>query len=245
MTAAVTIDPPNVALFARMAAEWWNPHGPNRLLHALNPARLAFIRRVALAHFDRDPKARRPLQGLVAVDVGCGGGLVSEPLARMGAAVTGLDAAPESIAIARRHAEAQGLAIAYETGEVGPFAEAQAGRFDLATALEVVEHVADVGAFLRALRTLLRPGGLLLFSTPNRTLASLAIVKVGAEYVARALPRGAHDWRKFLTPEELARRLAGAGFAVKAIEGIGWTPTQGFRVGGSRQIGYIGAATAV
>ncbi|MFQ3664572.1 MAG: bifunctional 2-polyprenyl-6-hydroxyphenol methylase/3-demethylubiquinol 3-O-methyltransferase UbiG [Sphingomonadaceae bacterium] len=242
---AGTADPANVALFAGLAKDWWDPNGPNRLLHRINPARMAYIRDRAVAHFGRDPRARQPLLGLRAIDVGCGGGLVAEPLARMGAETSGLDAAGDSIAVARAHAAARGLAIDYHHGEITALAEASPAAFDLATCLEVVEHVADRAAFLAALRRLLKPGGLLVFSTPNRTLASLLLVKVGAEYVTGDIPKGGHDWRRFLTPEEMTRALAAAGLRVDEIAGFSWSPATGFRVGGSPQVTYIGHATAI
>jgi 2-polyprenyl-6-hydroxyphenyl methylase/3-demethylubiquinone-9 3-methyltransferase len=241
-SAPATIDADNVALFGETAAQWWDPQGPHRLLHRLNPVRLDFIRTAAIDHFGRDSRDRRPLAGLRALDVGCGGGLVTEPLARMGAETHGLDASPDSIAAARDHARAQGLSIRWHVGEVADLAARHAHGFDLITCLEVVEHVADVPAFLASLRSLLAAGGLLIFSTPNRTLQSLAIVKVGAEYVLRVVPRGAHDWRAFLTPAELSAQLEAAGFTVDAIRGLSWSPARGFRLSENRAITYIGAA---
>lgn len=242
--AATTADARNLSLFAGLAKDWWDPDGPNRLLHRLHPARMAYVREAAIQHFALDRRARRALAGLKALDVGCGGGLVSESLARMGADVTGLDAAAESIAVARDHAKAQGLSIRYECGEIATLAPTLAPQ-DLVTCLEVIEHVTDVPAFLAGLRRAIRPGGLLVFSSPNRTAASLAVVKIGAEYVAGALPRGTHDWRQFLTPSELAARLANAGFRVEETKGVGWTPAKGFEVGEQTAIAYIGRAVAI
>jgi 2-polyprenyl-6-hydroxyphenyl methylase/3-demethylubiquinone-9 3-methyltransferase len=240
---AGTIDRANVALFGGLARDWWDANGPNRLLHRINPARLAYVRDTAAAHFGRDARRRRPLDGLAALDVGCGGGLVAEPLARMGASVTAIDAAPESIEVARAHAVAQGLAIDYRVGEIA--AIEGVAPVDLLTCLEVVEHVADVPAFLAALRRLVKPGGLLIFSSPNRTAASLAVVKFGAEYVARAIPKGGHDWRQFLTPGELTAKLHDVGFRVEAVQGFSWSPATGFRVTDNPNITYIGHAVAI
>ncbi|WP_448578171.1 bifunctional 2-polyprenyl-6-hydroxyphenol methylase/3-demethylubiquinol 3-O-methyltransferase UbiG [Thermaurantiacus sp.] len=243
MVSPSTADSRNLALFEGLAKDWWDPDGPNRLLHRLHPARMAYVRDAAVAHFGLDSRARRPLSGLAALDVGCGGGLVSESLARMGAEVTGLDAAAGSIAVAREHAAGQNLSIRYHCGEIGDLA-GQLAPQDLVTCLEVIEHVTDVASFLRGLRRAIREGGLLLFSSPNRTAASLAVVKIGAEYVAGALPRGTHDWRRFLTPDELSARLAVAGFRVEEVKGVSWTPARGFLVGDSTDIAYIGRAVA-
>jgi 2-polyprenyl-6-hydroxyphenyl methylase/3-demethylubiquinone-9 3-methyltransferase len=244
MASPSTADSRNLALFEGLAKDWWDPDGPNRLLHRLHPARMAYVREAAIAHFGLNARGRRPLAGLAALDVGCGGGIVSESLARMGADVTGLDAAAESIAVARDHAARQRLSIHYHCGEIGTLA-GQIAPQDLVTCLEVIEHVTDVAAFLGGLRRATRDGGLLLFSSPNRTAASLAIVKIGAEYVAGALPRGTHDWRQFLTPEEMSARLESAGFRVEEVKGVNWTPARGFMVGDSTGIAYIGRAVAI
>jgi 2-polyprenyl-6-hydroxyphenyl methylase/3-demethylubiquinone-9 3-methyltransferase len=240
---AASIDPREVALFGGIAEEWWDPQGSSKLLHAINPVRLAYIRARALDHFGRDMSARSPFGGLRALDVGCGGGLLCEPLARMGFEVTGLDAAPENVAVAGAHAAAMGLAIDYRAGSAEALADAMPGRFDLVTCLEVIEHVADLDAFLAALERLLAPGGLLVFSTPNRTPQSYAVLILGAERLLRSIPEGAHDWEKFLTPDELGAALADAGLAVRHVTGLGYALTRGFAIGSDMSVNYIGAAT--
>ncbi len=239
-----TADPDNVALFGRLAADWWNPDGSSRLLHRVNPARLGYIRDRVATHFGRDIRSRRLLDGLAVLDVGCGGGLVAEPLARMGGDVTAIDSGAEQIEVARRHAAAQGLEIDYLAMEAQDLARDRPNAFDLVTCLEVVEHVTDVPAFLSALRALLRPGGLLIFSTPNRTAASWAVLIAGAERIARLIPAGGHDWNRFLTPDELGEALMAAGFELDRIDGLGWSPLSGFRIGKDRSVNYIGAAVA-
>ncbi len=241
-SAAATIRPEQAALFGALAADWWDPSGRSRLLHRINPARLGWIRAQSDAHFGWDPRALRPAAGLAALDVGCGGGLLAEPLARLGFATTGLDAAPEAIAVARDHAAAQGLAIDYRTGEVGALAAERPGAFDLVTCMEVIEHVADLPAFLGALRRLLRPTGLLVFSTPNRTALSWAVLILGAERITGDIPRGAHDWRAFLRPAELRARLEAAGFTGIETTGLGWRPGRGFVAGASDAVNYLGRA---
>jgi 2-polyprenyl-6-hydroxyphenyl methylase / 3-demethylubiquinone-9 3-methyltransferase len=203
-TSQATLDGAEVDRFNAMAAEWWDPHGKFKPLHALGPARMAFIRdSIVAARATTATTSLRVLDGVTALDIGCGGGLVAEPLARLGARVTGIDPAPDSIAAARAHAAAQGLAIDYRA--VRAEALAAAGEsFDVVLALEVVEHVPDVAAFLSVAASLVRPGGLLILSTLNRTLKSYALAIVGAEYVLRWLPVGTHQWNRFVTPEELA-----------------------------------------
>lgn len=241
--AAPSIDAREVATFAALAADWWDPNGSSRLLHRINPARLGYVREAAVTHFGLDPKARRALAGLSVLDVGCGAGLVCEPLARMGATVTGLDAAEASIAAARVHARQSGLSIDYRCTSVEALSAQRPGAYDLVTCLEVVEHVADVGSFLAALRTLLKPDGLLVFSTPNRTALSWAVMILGAERIVKAIPEGGHDHAKFLTPDELTQRLVAADLKVHDIAGLSWSPTRGFAITRDTAINYIGTAT--
>lgn len=238
-----TTNQQNVALFGGMAAQWWDPQGSSKLLHRVNPARLTFIRDAVSLHFGRSKSARHPLAGLLALDVGCGGGLVAEPLARMGATVSGIDAGEDVIAVARAHAASQTLAIDYRAGDVTALAEAMPGCFDLVTCLEVVEHVTDVPVFLAALRGLLKPGGLLVFSTPNRTPQSWAVLIAGAERLTGLIPKGGHDWKQFITPDELTQKLAQAGLRVESIRGLSWSLSKGFHVGDDMTVNYIGTAS--
>lgn len=240
---AQDVDAANVALFGAQAAEWWDPAGSSRLLHRINPVRLAYLREAGTAHWGWDRRDRRPLAGARALDVGCGGGLLCEPLARLGAAVTGLDASAEALAVARAHAEAAGLSITYRQGTAEALAAEPGGGFDLITAMEVIEHVPDPARFLAALTALLKPGGLLLFSTPNRTPASWAALIVGAEWVFRLIPRGAHSWRQFITPEEFTTLLSQQGLARQDLRGISWRPGSGFELSADLSVNYIGWAT--
>ncbi|MGI4876373.1 MAG: bifunctional 2-polyprenyl-6-hydroxyphenol methylase/3-demethylubiquinol 3-O-methyltransferase UbiG [Janthinobacterium lividum] len=236
---AASIDPASAGFFGALAGDWWDPHGSSAMLHRINPLRLAYIRDAAVRRFDRSARDRRPLAGLTALDVGCGAGLLAEPLARMGATVTGIDAAAANIAVATAHAAAAGLDIAYRSEAVE---QVDAG-FDLVTCLEVVEHVADRAVFLAGLRRLVRPGGLLVMSTPNRTALSYATLIVGAERIARSIPRGAHDWHRFVTPDELTAELAAAGFTVGDVTGLTWRPGTGFVLGRDTSINYYLTAT--
>jgi 2-polyprenyl-6-hydroxyphenyl methylase/3-demethylubiquinone-9 3-methyltransferase len=217
--AGPTLDPREVERFERMAGEWWDPNGKFRPLHRQGPARLSFIRDQLVHHFGRPANTRHPLQGLAVLDIGCGGGLVSEPLARLGAHVTGIDPTEQSIAVARAHAEAQGLEIDYRAVRAETLV-ASGETFDAVVCLEVVEHVPDVGAFLNMAGTLVRPGGMLVISTLNRTWKSYALAIIAAEYVLGWLPRGTHDWQRFVTPDELARHLAAAGFGGPRFSGL-------------------------
>jgi 2-polyprenyl-6-hydroxyphenyl methylase/3-demethylubiquinone-9 3-methyltransferase len=222
-SAADSIDAAEVAKFTALAEAWWDPAGQFRPLHRLNPTRLAYIRNRTAARFGRDPLAAAPLAGLAILDIGCGGGLLSEPLARMGAKVTGLDAGERNIAIARRHAEASGVTVDYRVGAAEDLA-ASGARFDVVLAMEVVEHVADPPGFLGAAATLAGPGGLLIVATLNRTAKAFALAIVGAEYLLRWLPRGSHDWRRFLKPSEVAAMLRPHGLQPAEAVGVVYSP---------------------
>jgi 2-polyprenyl-6-hydroxyphenyl methylase/3-demethylubiquinone-9 3-methyltransferase len=213
------LDPAEVARFQALAKSWWDPTGKFRPLHQIGPARLAFIRDEATRHFGREAGGLRPLRDLSILDVGCGGGLIAEPLCRLGARVTAIDPGARNIEIARSHAEPQGLAIDYRVATVEAL-EAQGEGFDAVVCLEVVEHVPDVGAFVASCARLVRPGGLLVLSTINRTAKAYALAIVGAEYVLGWLPRGTHQWDRFVTPDELAVHLAAAGLGAPRFSGF-------------------------
>lgn len=224
MTAAAsTVDPTEIEKFSRMAAEWWDPRGKFRPLHKFNPVRLAYIRDAATTHFGRDTRAREPLSGLSLVDIGCGGGLVAEPMRRLGAAVTGIDASSRNVEVARLHARQSGLEIDYRAGGVEDLAGSGA-RFDIVLNLEAVEHAADPKLFIEKSAELLKPGGLFVVATINRTLKAFALAKVAAEYVLGWLPKGTHDPRKFLKTEELEAFLSGAGLSLTARAGVSYDP---------------------
>lgn len=218
-----TIDPTEVAKFEAMAAEWWDPDGKFKPLHMLNPCRLDYICQQVAAEFDRDLTADRPFAGLRLLDIGCGGGLLSEPMARLGADVVGADAADGNIPVAQLHAEQSGLTIDYRHTTAEDLAAA-GEQFDAILNMEVVEHVADPLAFLTACQTLLRPGGLMVCSTLNRTPKSYVLAIVGAEHVMRWLPKGTHDWRKFITPDELYDLIRKAGLDPVDRKGLVFNP---------------------
>jgi 2-polyprenyl-6-hydroxyphenyl methylase/3-demethylubiquinone-9 3-methyltransferase len=218
-------DDAEIARFNALARRWWDPDGPMKPLHRLNPARLGFIRSEALKLFDRSPRQSQPFVGLSALDIGCGAGLVTEPLARMGFTVTGIDPATENISVAREHAEQSGLTIDYRASTIESLPEQE--QFDLITLLEVVEHVPDIPALLAAAARHLKPGGMLIGSTLNRTFKSYALAIIGAEYILRWLPKGTHDHAKFVTPEEFESHLAQVGLEPGICRGMVFNPLTG------------------
>jgi 2-polyprenyl-6-hydroxyphenyl methylase/3-demethylubiquinone-9 3-methyltransferase len=216
-----TVDEREVEQFARLGAQWWDPHGSMAMLHKFNPVRLGYIRDRAAEHFGRDTKRLDSLAGLRILDIGCGGGILAEPLARLGAAVVGADPAAANVAVAQRHAEQSGLDIDYRAATAE--ALAQAGEtFDMVLAMEVVEHVTDVGLFVGLAAAMVRPGGLMFAATINRTFKSFALAIVGAEYVLRWLPRGTHRWERFVTPNELEIALDRAGLRLIDETGVAY-----------------------
>ena len=223
-TPASSIDPDEVARFSALAERWWDATGPFAPLHRFNPVRLGFIRDRAADRFGRDPKAPRPFEGLTLLDIGCGGGLLSEPMTRLGFKVTGVDAAERNIGAARAHAEAQGLEIDYRASTAEALKAQGAGPFDVVLAMEVVEHVADPAEFLRTCARLVAPGGMMITATLNRTLRALLLGKIAAEYVLRWVPAGTHDWSKFLKPEEIRTMLADEPLTVEGPFGVAYDP---------------------
>jgi 2-polyprenyl-6-hydroxyphenyl methylase/3-demethylubiquinone-9 3-methyltransferase len=230
-----TIDPNEAAHFGALAADWWDPKGSSAMLHRLNPARLGYLREAVDRHWGLDETSFTPLAGKRALDVGCGAGLLCEPLARLGAAVTGIDAAAENIAAAKAHAALSGLAIDYRAGGIEGLG---AERFDLVTSMEVIEHVADPGAFVAGLAGALAENGLLIVSTPNRTaLSRIALISIGEG--TGQIPKGTHDWDKFLTPEELGELLEGAGLKVIDTRGLSFSVARGFVVSDDMKLDYF------
>ncbi len=223
MTQSPSIDPDEVAKFSRIAAEWWDPAGKFAPLHKFNPVRLGFIRQEAAARFGRNARYLRPFEGLTLLDIGCGGGLLSEPMARLGFAVTGADASPRNIGTAKAHADESGARVTYRCATAEELA-AEGFSFDVVLNMEVIEHVADVGAYLSACAALVKPGGLTIVATLNKTLKALALAKFGAEYVLGWLPRGTHDWNRFLTPAELRAMLEDTGLSVLKTQGVSFNP---------------------
>jgi len=240
---ASTAIPEEVAKFSAIADEWWDPQGKFKPLHKFNPERIRYVRDAMAAHFARDLVAPTPFTGLSLLDIGCGGGLIAEPLARLGFSVTGIDASEKNIGVARLHAAKSGLDISYDCKTPEQLLDISE-RFDVVLALEVVEHVADVDVFLRAAGSLVGPGGALIAATLNRTLKSLAMAKIGAEYVLRWLPVGTHDWRKFVKPSELAAGLRGAGLTVADLKGMSYDVLRDrWGVSGDIDVNYLMLAT--
>ncbi len=241
-TARTTIDPAEVSRFAAMAKEWWAANGEMRPLHALNPVRIAFIKDIACDLYDRSPRKLDSLSGLRILDIGCGGGILAEPLARLGGSVTGIDPAEENIEVAKLHAEQSGLSIDYRATTAEALADA-GEKFDIVIASEVVEHVADLALFTRRAAEMVKPGGFIAVTTINRTLKSFALAIVGAEYVLRWLPVGTHTWDKFVTPEEMRGAFAANGMTEIDRGGIVFNPLTGeWRRGSDTDVNYMIAA---
>ncbi|NQY40101.1 MAG: bifunctional 2-polyprenyl-6-hydroxyphenol methylase/3-demethylubiquinol 3-O-methyltransferase UbiG [Henriciella sp.] len=235
-----SIDPSEVAKFTAMAAEWWDPKGKFRPLHKFNPVRLGFIRDTVEFHFGLDPSAKRPFEGLRFLDIGCGGGLVSEPMTRLGASVTAVDASEANIKTAMTHAEQGGLNIDFRAGTVEELIERGEAPFDVVLNLEVVEHVADPAQFLKDCAGLVKPGGLMIVATLNRTAKAFALAIVGAEYVLGWLPRGTHEFEKFLRPDEIDAPLREAGLNVEAAQGVSFNPlSDQWRLSGDTKVNYM------
>jgi 2-polyprenyl-6-hydroxyphenyl methylase/3-demethylubiquinone-9 3-methyltransferase len=238
-----TADAEDVERFSRLAASWWDPTGPFKPLHAINPVRLEFIRDRLTKHLGRRPLEDNPLRDIKLLDIGCGGGLLCEPMRRLGAHVTGIDASENSIGTARAHAATMDLDITYRASLPEDLA-AENVTFDVVLNMEVVEHVADIGDFLRACSSLVTPGGAMVVATLNRTLKSLALAKVGAEYILRWLPPGTHDWRKFVRPSELVAGLRTVGMGVQDISGMTYAPfTEEWSLGDDLDVNYLVFAT--
>jgi 2-polyprenyl-6-hydroxyphenyl methylase/3-demethylubiquinone-9 3-methyltransferase len=234
-----SVDDAEVAKFAALAAEWWNPNGKFRPLHQFNPVRLKFIRALAIEHFRRDDRDLKPFTGLSMLDIGCGGGLLSEPMARLGFTVLGADPSEKNVKTAEAHASGSGLPLAYRATTAEALAE-RGALFDIVLNMEVVEHVADLGAFLRVCARLLRPGAIMIVATLNRTIKSLALAKIGAEYVLRWLPPGTHDWNRFVRPVELQHCLEDAGLTVQRTQGVVFDPLRwDWRLSNDTDVNYM------
>lgn len=239
-----TIDPAEVEKFSAMAAEWWDPKGKFKPLHRFNPVRLGFIRDTVEAHFGLDPKARRPFEGLRFLDIGCGGGLVSEPMARLGAQMVSVDASEANIKTAMTHAAETGVKIDYRAGTVEGLLESGEAPFDVVLNLEVVEHVANPADFLSQCAALVKPGGLMIVATINRTAKAFALAIVGAEYVLRWLPTGTHEFEKLVKPDEIDTALTASGMLVRAPQGVSFNPlSDQWRLSNDTKVNYMIVAT--
>ncbi len=242
---SASLDSTDVEKFSELAEEWWNPDGPFKPLHVINPMRLKFIRECCSDHFSLKSTARTPFNSLTILDIGCGGGLLTEPLSRLGGEVTGLDASEESIRVARSHALSLSLSSNYVQGTAEELAE-KGREFDLIVNMEVIEHVADLDSFFKACRSLLDKGGLMLFSTINRTAESYLKAIVAGEYILRWLPRGTHDWRKFKKPSEVKRSLEKAGFELTSLQGFGLAmPSGRWQLNHNLNVNYFGIARPI
>ncbi len=238
-----TVDPAEIEKFRRMAEEWWDPRGKFRPLHRFNPVRLQFLKDRLCRHFGRDAQAGRPLSGLRLLDIGSGGGLVAEPLTRLGAEVVGIDATARNVEVARLHAAEGGLRIDYRHAAAEELAEA-GESFDAVLALEIVEHVASLEAFVAAASRMVKPGGLLVVATLNRTLKAFGLAIVGAEYVLGWLPKGTHDWRKFVRPSELEAAIRASGLSLAETTGVSYNPLlDRWSLGSDLDVNYLAVAT--
>ena len=239
-----SIDPDEVAKFSAIAAEWWDPKGKFRPLHRFNPVRLGFIRNQIIEHFGKDGSERKPFKGLRLLDIGCGGGLVSEPIARVGADVTGVDASPENIKTALTHADEVGLKIDYRAGTAEGLLANDEEKFDVVLNLEVVEHVADAKKFIEDTAHLVAPGGIMIVATINRTAKAWALAIVGAEYILRWLPQGTHDFDKLVTPEEIRGAVTAAGMNAGKPIGVSFNPiADQWRLSNDSKVNYMMVAT--
>jgi 2-polyprenyl-6-hydroxyphenyl methylase / 3-demethylubiquinone-9 3-methyltransferase len=234
-----TVDPEEVRKFAILAKEWWNPRGKFAPLHKFNPVRLGFVREEAARHFRRDSKALKPFEGLSLLDIGCGGGLLSEPMARMGFAVTGADASEDNIQIARAHAQQSGVAVNYRFATAEALAAAHES-FDIVLNMEVIEHVADPKLYLESCAALVKPGGVMFVATLNKTMKSLVLGKMAAEYVLGWVPAGSHDWAKFIPPAKLQQMLKDVGLKVATTRGVTFDMlTWDWRLSADTDINYL------
>jgi len=239
-----TIDVDEVAKFSAMAAEWWDPKGKFKPLHRFNPVRLGFIRDTVEAHFNLDPKAKKPFEGLRILDIGCGGGLVSEPMARLGADMVSVDASEANIKTAMTHAAETGVKVDYRAGTVEGLIESGEAPFDVVLNLEVVEHVANPADFLSQCASLVKPGGMMIVATINRTAKAFALAIVGAEYVLRWLPAGTHEFDKLVKPTEIEAALTGSGMMVRAPQGVSFNPiTDQWRLSTDSKVNYMMVST--
>jgi 2-polyprenyl-6-hydroxyphenyl methylase/3-demethylubiquinone-9 3-methyltransferase len=234
-----SVDPAEIEKFSALAAEWWNPNGKFRPLHIFNPVRLGFIRSTCARHFSRDEKVLRPFEGLSLLDVGCGGGLLSEPMAKQGFDVLGVDASVKNVGVAAAHAKGQIPNLTYRAASAEALC-AEGARFDVVLNMEVVEHVADLSGFVKSCGSLIAPGGIMFIATLNRTLKSLALAKIGAEYILRWLPPGTHDWNKFVRPGELEAHIEAAGLRRTHLQGVAFDPARWeWRLSNDADVNYV------